>query len=464
MNQDSSNNNGFSNRVRDFFWYCATSNKQVIEQCPTDHNKHTLIGTLVLLTAIFAFISGTFAMNYMFEGNPNGYYYALFFGLLWGFLIFSIDRLLISTIRKETGFELKQHSKVRQSFMVALRFLLAIVISVVITKPLELWLYEDQINAQIVDNVKGRNETDEQKLTDDFGIDYLAQSKQKTENSIKMYTDDIANVNNDSVYVNMTGKATSCQKDFDNLKWKTKKENEQKLADVNWIKGLNNNEYTEEGKIVQPNGGFMYGLILSDKGKRKIAQLEREVNDNKYRVSVKEKECARLKKAAANYKTALLDTLNKSLIAAQSDKIKTEKSLENNLETKSVVMDSLKRINKAADRGIFGRIDVLSQYNQSTWSRRLAGWLILMIFIMIETAPIIAKLVSKIGPYDYKLAALEYQAQQHEEQRKQLINMALKTQAEVAAKALEVWKNEQIQMVEDDPYAFVKEIEKRKKS
>lgn len=451
-------------KIQHFLWYCATSNQEILKETPTEHNKHTLIGTLVLLTALFASVSGAFAMSYMFETQTYGGYYAILFGLLWGFLIFSIDRLLISTIRKDTGLQLKKHSNLKQGVMIVLRFALAIVISVVITKPLELWLYKDQINAQIVDNVKGRNNVDEKEVTTTLGIEGLETAKMDAKERASYYGDHITTIDKDSTYQTLKTNHRKCVQEFNSFKWKKKKEKSQKESEIIRIENLRNKKYVEEGKIpLKEKKGFVYGPVLSSAGKRQIQKLKREIQDIDYQINKKKNNCEYLEQRSITYKNNLLDSLKQELQIAEKDASSISKKLHQNMEAKGVVLDSLKRINHAADRGIFGRIEVLHQYNQTTFTRRIASWLILLIFLIIETAPIIAKLVSKVGPYDYKLAALEYQAQQQEEQRKQLIKLALKTQAEVAAKALEVWKAEQIQMVEDDPYSFIKEIEDRKK-
>lgn len=453
-------------KLRDFLWYCSTAHKALLEQCPTDHHKHALIGTLVLLTALFAFISGGFAMYYAFELNNNAVVYAVLFGLLWGFLIFSIDRLLISTIRKDTGIKVKKNSPTKQAVLIGLRFGLAIVISIVITKPLELWLYQDQINAQIVDNVKDRNEEDEQTIDEDLGINQLSERKNAASSRINLFNEEIENVENDSVFQRLRTEYQDCEKEFNNFKWKKNKEKRDKQYKISRIEGLKESKYVEQGRRYNnPDDPTDYTTIalLSDAGKAEIGKLKRQINGIKYEIKSKENNCAYIAKKAEKRKAYLLDTLSQQLALAETDKSTAEQKLNNNLQKRGVVLDSLKYINNAADRGIFGRIDVLHQYSQATPSRRIASWLLFIIFLIIETAPIIAKMVSKAGPYDYKLAAMEFQAQQHEEQRKKLIEQALKTQAEVAAKALEMWKKEQIQLAEDDPYSFVKEIEQRKK-
>ncbi len=448
--------------LRNFLWFCATSNKDLLEKCPTEHNKHALIGTLVLLTAIFAFISGSFAMNYMFEMNANGHWYALGFGLLWAFLIFSLDRLLISTIRKDTGMPGKNFSKNRQWALLILRFALAIVISVVITKPLELWLYEDQINAQIVDNVKDKNASDQGRLDQDLGIGSLQTMNESSKEQVTNFSYLLEHAEEDSNYVQLRRDYDRAVANYESFKGKKEKEIADNKGSIRWIENKKSDKYTEITEYYDANvGDFVTRSTITQAGYDRISQLKKNNQNARYQIDQRKKAYQKLDQESQDFLVYLKDSLNIQLATAREDQQLVSKRLNNQLMQKGDVMDSLMVINNAADRGIFGRIDIMHNYNQSTPTRKAAGWFLFLIFLIIETAPIIAKMASKVGPYDYALAALEYKTEKHEEQRKQLIDLTLQAQAEVARRALEVWKQEQIQMVEDDPYSFVKEIKKR---
>ncbi len=450
--------------IRNFLWYCATSNKEILEKCPTEHSKHALIGTLVLLTAVFAFISGSFAMRYMYETDPNGAIWAIGFGILWAILIFSLDRLLISTIRKDTGMPGKKYSKNKQGALVILRIALAVVISVVITKPLELWLYEDQINAQIVDNVRTKNDRDSDNLNSDLGISTLKDLKSSTKDQLNLLMDHLDNADLDTTYVQLNTAYQKAYTGYEQYKKDKEAEIKRQQKEIRDIESMQNHEYTQAVEYYDGlTGEYKYGIQLKPEAYDRVQRLKKAMENSRYQIAAKREDYKKKEKASEQYLSALRDSLNTQITFTKTDNEKATNRLSSNLRQKEAVMDSLKRINNAADRGIFGRIDILHQYNQSSMTRRAAGWFLFLIFLIIETAPIIAKMVSKVGPYDYALAALEYKKEQLEAQRKQLIDLTLLAQAEVAKKALEVWKEEQIQMVEDDPYSFVKEIKKRRR-
>jgi hypothetical protein len=67
---------------------------------------------------------------------------AIAFGIFWGFMIFNLDRYIISTMRKE-------HSAWREFMMAVPRIVLAVIISIVISKPLELRIFEKEISPEL---------------------------------------------------------------------------------------------------------------------------------------------------------------------------------------------------------------------------------------------------------------------------------------------------------------------------
>ena len=122
--------------LKKFFLLCSGSDKQIIESCSDgEQNKYAGIGATVFFTAVMAFIAGSYALYTVFDNI----YTALFFGLVWGLLIFNLDRFIVSTIRKRDKFG--------SEFLQATpRIILAVIIAIVISKPLEIKIFEKEIN------------------------------------------------------------------------------------------------------------------------------------------------------------------------------------------------------------------------------------------------------------------------------------------------------------------------------
>lgn len=122
--------------LKNFFLICSGVDKNLINNCSNgEQNKYVGIGATVFFTAVMATIAGSYALYTVF----NNLYVAIFFGLIWGLLIFNLDRFIVSTIKKSDA-------KWKEFLQASPRILLAIIIAIVISKPLELKLFEKEIN------------------------------------------------------------------------------------------------------------------------------------------------------------------------------------------------------------------------------------------------------------------------------------------------------------------------------
>ncbi|NNL16328.1 MAG: DUF4407 domain-containing protein [Flavobacteriaceae bacterium] len=122
--------------LKQFFIICSGSDTNILRDCSIgEQNKYVGIGATVFFTAVMAFIAASYALYTVFDNLMT----SIFFGFVWGLLIFNLDRFIVSTIKKRNSFidELIQASP---------RILLAVIIAVVIAKPLELKIFEKEIN------------------------------------------------------------------------------------------------------------------------------------------------------------------------------------------------------------------------------------------------------------------------------------------------------------------------------
>lgn len=134
-------------RINEFLWSCAGVNKAVLRQCPSDYSKYAGIGGMILFTAIMAAISGGYALFFVF----NSYAIAGLFGFFWGLLIFNLDRFIVNTMYSD-GKHTISWAEIRSGLP---RIIMAIFLGLVISTPLEMKIFSDQINSQLLqDNGK----------------------------------------------------------------------------------------------------------------------------------------------------------------------------------------------------------------------------------------------------------------------------------------------------------------------
>lgn len=128
--------------LSDFFWFCSGAHTGTLKKYPTEHNKYVGIGATIFFTALFAALSGGYAMYFVFSGTGAAAWFAIAFGLIWGLAIFNMDRYIVSGISK-SGSGLKQFIQATP------RIVLAVLIGIVISRPLELKIFDKEIRQQL---------------------------------------------------------------------------------------------------------------------------------------------------------------------------------------------------------------------------------------------------------------------------------------------------------------------------
>jgi len=127
--------------IKEFFWMCSGADPDLLNESPkSEQIKYAGIGGTVFFTAVMAFISGSYALFTVFD-NP---YIAVAFGIVWGLLIFNLDRFIVSTIKKQDNFW-------KEFLQASPRIILAMIIAVVISKPLEMKIFEKEINQVLLE-------------------------------------------------------------------------------------------------------------------------------------------------------------------------------------------------------------------------------------------------------------------------------------------------------------------------
>lgn len=124
-----------------FFIICSGADSELLATCSKgERNKYAGIGATVFFTAVMAFIASSYALFTVFDNV----YTAVFFGVIWGLLIFNLDRFIVSTIKKRDSFK-------NELLQAAPRIVLAIIIAIVISKPLEMKIFEKEINQVLLE-------------------------------------------------------------------------------------------------------------------------------------------------------------------------------------------------------------------------------------------------------------------------------------------------------------------------
>jgi hypothetical protein len=296
--------------LKQFFITCSGADKTIIDTCSNgEQNKYAGIGATVFFTALLAWIASSYALYTVFDNV----YTATFFGLVWGLLIFNLDRFIVSTIRKRDRFG--------QEFLQATpRIILAVIIAIVISKPLEIKIFEKEINTVLLKEKNTMAIANKKQVADYFKGD-LDKNKAQTD---------------------------SLKSDI------SKKEKE-----VNDLYST----YITEAEGTKGTLKMGKGPVYSEKRQKHDAALNE------------------------------LETLRKTNLAKIAENEKLGKTLQADLDKK--VADT-QPIIEGFD-GLMARINALNKLPF------LPSLFIMLLFLAIETSPIIAKLLSPKGEYDFKL-------------------------------------------------------------
>lgn len=324
--------------LKNFFIVCSGADKSLLSGCSEgEQTKFAGIGATVFFTAVMAFIAAAYALFTVFDNV----WPAIAFGLVWGLLIFNLDRFIVSTIRKRDSFwnEFLQASP---------RIALAVIIAIVISKPLEIKIFEKEINTVLLKEKNAMALSNKKEVASFFQSDL---DKNKT--SVDSLKSEIA-----------------------------RKEKE--------VAGLYDS-YITEAEGTKGTKKMGKGPVFKEKfAQHGIAKAE-------------------------------LDSLRKNNLAAIAEKEKQSKTLQTDLDKKVTqtqpVIDNFD--------GLMARINALNKLPL------LPSLFIMLLFLAIETAPIIAKLLSPKGEYDFKLEDLETALKATLAQDKYQRDLLVKTSAEM---------------------------------
>ncbi len=139
-----------------FLWWCAGADSYFLLRSPIqDRVKYAGIGGIVFCTGILAAFAGGFAFNTAFgpkglagdDISHTGWLIgSAVFGICWGMMIFNLDRFIVSSTGKGDGTDKITLKEFGQAVP---RLIIALILGITISKPLELKIIETEINVEL---------------------------------------------------------------------------------------------------------------------------------------------------------------------------------------------------------------------------------------------------------------------------------------------------------------------------
>jgi hypothetical protein len=150
--------------IEKFLWWCCGADKQILVHATyADYAKFSGLGGVVLATGVLAFLSMTFAMSRIFEETNVSVH--IIVGIIWGLIIFNLDRFIVSSTGKGDG----KHDISSSEFKHAIpRLIMATLIGITISAPLEVYIFQKEIDKQWEVNVNNERTKARETAEKDF--------------------------------------------------------------------------------------------------------------------------------------------------------------------------------------------------------------------------------------------------------------------------------------------------------
>jgi hypothetical protein len=395
-------------KIDNLFLWSSGADLQILNQVPMEKNKFFGIGGTILFTALMASFAGGYAFFTAFK-DP---YLSIPFGIFWGALIFNLDRYIVSSFGVGDGEKTISGQEILEA---APRLVMAVILGFVISTPLELKLFETEINAQIKKNIE------------------IAKQRQ----------------------------ADGFKKDPRLMQLETQKKDYYNELDV--AKTLLDKQKTTLDSAISKKTKELYGKGISGASGKGDAYKDLEQR------AEKEKEEYNSQSNIYGKKNT---TIN--LAITETDILISERKLE--------IKKILAELNstEGKNNGLLARLKALGDLTSENTTLLFSKWLITILFIFIEIAPILFKMMTERGPYDdiidrkkheVKVQQLQLQSninqeintavKIHTEKYEQKLNAELqsnkeilesisKAQQEIAIVAIEKWKEEQKELIKQN--------------
>ena len=123
--------------MRDFFIWCSGASVEIVKKCDDKEiSKYTNIGIVVFCVAFLSIFSATYFLSFAFNTEGTNFVWLyLPIGIIWGFIILSLDRAIVSTISKNDTLNIQILKSIP-------RVALALMIGIVVATPLEFKIFE----------------------------------------------------------------------------------------------------------------------------------------------------------------------------------------------------------------------------------------------------------------------------------------------------------------------------------
>ena len=386
-----------------FLWFVAGADIEMLSLCPLDYKKYEAIGMTILMTSLVGFAAGSSAAWYFTEDAL----WTLVFGLFWSLLIFSIDRSLVVTLKKDP------YKKSYYVLPLVFRGFLAILVAGIMSIPLELLVFNGFIQNDI-ENYK--SDLLKQQHQDSFDAQQAAEYDSKSKSLDQLLKSE--SNKKDDIVTAINDKRSERQREVNMLNHPNTTTYNNAQASANGLQRQLNELYSLSNSDYRRNR--IPGLRSQISHQRSVMASERNAWNSKVnaRISELDNEIAQLSDALRVAKENIartdrekqrVDSTSVSYQARAEESLnKTDERFRNGNNFTlyyAVLAHAIYKTHKVTHErmGTDGKTYTYETEEFVNKDFMFLLWFIRAMFFVIELLPSIVKVVSKAGQYELRV-------------------------------------------------------------
>ena len=386
-----------------FLWFVAGADIEMLSLCPLDYKKYEAIGMTILMTSLVGFAAGSSAAWYFTEDAL----WTLVFGLFWSLLIFSIDRSLVVTLKKDP------YKKSYYVLPLVFRGFLAILVAGIMSIPLELLVFNGFIQNDI-ENYK--SDLLKQQHQDSFDAQQAAEYDSKSKSLDQLLKSE--SNKKDDIITAINDKRSERQREVNMLNHPNTTTYNNAQASANGLQRQLNELYSLSNSDYRRNR--IPGLRSQISHQRSVMASERNAWNSKVnaRISELDNEIAQLSDALRVAKENIartdrekqrVDSTSVSYQARAEESLnKTDERFRNGNNFTlyyAVLAHAIYKTHKVTHErmGTDGKTYTYETEEFVNKDFMFLLWFIRAMFFVIELLPSIVKVVSKAGQYELRV-------------------------------------------------------------
>jgi hypothetical protein len=335
-----------------FLWWCAGADEKILMYCSySDHVKYLGIGGVVLATAFMAALSMGFAMHTIFDS----WAVTVPISLIWSLIVFNLDRFIVSSTGKGDGESTISWSELGNATP---RLLMAILLGLTISAPLETTIFDKEIQREW------------KSVSDKMAISRQYEVEQKYEKKIAEVDSKI--IKNDSILKDATLK-------YDDFALQ--------VNEVQTGTGRYAGKPCTRGETCDTHSGIY-------KGKKKSMRMMDSITKINYTLNLDLKKFQDEKTIEIKSEQNKIENQTPGFL----DKIMMLEGLSSHGKEVEKYNAATQKVEQKLDKETGKMVAVKEEiYGSAFW----AIWLVRLLFMIIEIAPVVLKLMLIKSPYDY---------------------------------------------------------------